>query len=114
MDLETFERRFKEIIMYASQTMLAKQGDKLLGQIKVEGFEQTSTFTGKPVKEIAFLQMLNHLDTLKNMCLTDDVHTHEEWKKVITNNIIYSAILYAICPEGPGEQGETPDAVSTK
>ena len=114
MDLEAFEKRFKEIIMHASQTMLAKQGDKPLGQIKVEGFKQTSTFTGKPVREIAFLQMLNHLDTLKNMCLTDEAHTHEEWKKVITNNIIYSAILYAICPEGLGEQGETPDADSAK
>lgn len=112
MDLETFEKRFKEIIMHASQVMLTKQGDKLPGQIKVEGFKQTSTFTGKPVREIAFMQMIDTLNTLKNMCLGNESHTHEEWEKVLTDNIVASAILYSICPED-GSKAKTAEGETT-
>ena len=114
MDLETFEKRFKEIIMCASQAVLTKQGDKLPGQVKIEGFKQTSTFTGKPIKEVAFMQMMENLDTIKNMCLGNESHSHDEWKQVLTDSIVASAILYAMCPDNGSTVKETPDEENKK
>ena len=99
MDLETFEKRFKEIIMCASQTMLTKQGDKLPGQIKIDSYKQTSNFTGKPIREVAFMEMVNYLGIIKNMCLNSESHTHDEWKNILVDIITSSAILYSLCPE---------------
>lgn len=114
MDLETFEKRFKEIIMHASQVVLTKQGDKLPGQIKVEGFKQTSTFTGKSVREVAFMQMMEYLDSIKNMCLGNESHTHDEWKNILTNLITHSAILYTLCPDEGSTAKEEPSAENKK
>ena len=107
MKQENFEKYFKEIIMHASQLMMAKNGEYSPGEDKIANFRAASNFTGKPTKEIAFMYMMKHWDSIKTMCLSDKDYPAELWKEKLSDNIVYSAILYAILFDGATEAVES-------
>ena len=100
MDLDTFEKQFKDIIMSASQAVLSKTGDRIVGQSMIDNYKQTSTFTGKTIREVAFMEMLNSVNKLKEMCLTTNLSSGEAWKEVLSDLIERSAVLYALYSQG--------------
>lgn len=99
MDNAFFDEKIAELMNYCNDLVSKKNKEYSPKQDKVANFRNAALFSGQTMEQVLFGYLLKHWDSIKTMCLSGDKYEVDKWKEKLGDNIIYSAILYAIVCE---------------